>query len=293
LTQVSQCVLPGTNRNELELQFPESDTIEAGTDQLVAIRMYIPPDPEADPADKDADTAAELLQQSILQKAQIRKTTGADVMVTFPACAFLTPRGRYDLELFDSFLRMRGPKYDYKIRYDDISRYFLLPKPDEVHMAFVICLDKPIRQGQQRYQYLVMQAVKEQDEVTVNLDEETMKSEYGGDLQPVMRGSYTNLLGKIFKVVTRKKVLIPGKFTNAGQQACLHCSVRANEGLLYPLEKQFVFIHKPPIIVKFKEISSVEFQRYAGGSTRGTFRFLSCCAVVAITKILRLKNARL
>lgn len=34
LTQVSQCVLPGTNRNELELQFPESDTIEAGTDQL-------------------------------------------------------------------------------------------------------------------------------------------------------------------------------------------------------------------------------------------------------------------
>lgn len=34
LTEVSQCVLPGNNRNEIEVQFPESDTIETGTDQL-------------------------------------------------------------------------------------------------------------------------------------------------------------------------------------------------------------------------------------------------------------------
>lgn len=34
LAEVSQCVLPGTNRNEIELQFPESDAVEAGTDQL-------------------------------------------------------------------------------------------------------------------------------------------------------------------------------------------------------------------------------------------------------------------
>jgi len=34
LTEVSQCVLPGNNRNEIELQFPESDAAEAGTDSL-------------------------------------------------------------------------------------------------------------------------------------------------------------------------------------------------------------------------------------------------------------------
>lgn len=34
LAEVSQCVLPGNNRHEVELQFPESDTVEAGTDQL-------------------------------------------------------------------------------------------------------------------------------------------------------------------------------------------------------------------------------------------------------------------
>ena len=145
---------------------------------------------------------------------------------------FLTPRGRYAIELYDWFLRLRGQKYDYKIKYDDINRLFLLPKPDEVHMAFVIALDKPIRQGQQRYQYLVLQATKDPDEVTVNLEEEALQKEYGGELQPVMRGSLSNLIAKTFKVIARKKVFIPGKFANANQQACVKCAYRANEGFL-------------------------------------------------------------
>ena len=115
-----------------------------------------------------------------------------------------------------------------------------------------------------------MQTSKDQDEVTVNLDEESLKKEYGNDLQPVMRGSFSNLVAKTFKVIAKKKVFIPGKFSNANQQACVKCALRANEGLLYPLEKQFVFIHKPPILIRFNEVESVEFQRYAGGqgSTR-------------------------
>ena len=82
LAEVSQCVLPGNNRNEVELQFPESDAIEANNDQLVSIRFYIPPDPEVDPADRTVKSSAELLQQRIMQMANIRKTTG-DVIGTF------------------------------------------------------------------------------------------------------------------------------------------------------------------------------------------------------------------
>lgn len=242
----------------------------------VSIRFYIPPDPDADPADKEAPTAAEALQTKIMSTANVRKTTG-DVIVSFEQQkgTFLTPRGRYAVELYEYFLRLRGQKYDYKIKYDDINRLFLLPKPDEVHMAFVIALDKPIRQGQQRYQYLVLQASKEPDEVTVNLDEQTLQKEYEGELQPIMRGSLSNLIAKTFKVIARKKVYIPGKFSNASEQACVKCAVRANEGLLYPLEKQFVFIHKPPILIRFNEVESVEFQRYAGG--QGSTRNFDLC----------------
>uniref|UniRef100_A0A7S0TAB4 FACT complex subunit SSRP1 n=1 Tax=Pseudo-nitzschia delicatissima TaxID=44447 RepID=A0A7S0TAB4_9STRA len=276
LAEVSQCVLPGNNRNEVELQFPESDAIEANNDQLVSIRFYIPPDPEVDPSDRTVKSSAELLQQRIMQMANIRKTTG-DVIVEFDLekGSFLTPRGRYSIELYERFFRMRGQKYDYKIKYDDISRLFLLPKPDDVHMAFVIALDKPIRQGQQRYQYLVLQTNKDPDEIRVNLDEDTLKKEYGDDLQPIMRGSLSNLVAKTFKVIAKKKVFIPGKFSNANQQPCVKCALRANEGLLYPLEKQFVFIHKPPVLIRFNEVESVEFQRYAGG--QGSTRNFDLC----------------
>lgn len=276
LAEVSQCVLPGNNRNEIELQFPESDAIEVNNDQLVSVRFYIPPDPDADPSDKATKTNAEDLQQRIMKMANIRKTTG-DVIVEFDLekGSFLTPRGRYSIELYEHFFRMRGQKYDYKIKYDDISRLFLLPKPDDVHMAFVIALDKPIRQGQQRYQYLVLQTNKDTDEVRVNLDEETLKKEYGDDLQPIMRGSLSNLVAKTFKIIAKKKVFIPGKFQNANQQPCVKCALRANEGLLYPLEKQFVFIHKPPVLIRFNEVESVEFQRYAGG--QGSTRNFDLC----------------
>merc|ERR1711865_790058 len=262
--------------NEVELQFPESDAVEANNDQLVSVRFYIPPDPESDPSDRSIKSSAELLQQRIMKMANIRKTTG-DVIVEFDMDkgSFLTPRGRYSIELYERFFRMRGQKYDYKIKYDDISRLFLLPKPDDVHMAFVIALDKPIRQGQQRYQYLVLQTNKDPDEVRVNLDEDTLKKEYGDDLQPIMRGSLSNLVAKTFKVIAKKKVFIPGKFSNANQQPCVKCAFRANEGLLYPLEKQFIFIHKPPILIRFNEVESVEFQRYAGGE--GSTRNFDLC----------------
>ena len=276
LAEVSQCVLPGNNRNEIELQFHETDTVEAGTDQLVAIRLYIPPDADADPSDRDAPTAAELFQQRIMKNANIKKTTG-DVIVEFDEAkgTFLTPRGRYAIELYGSYLRMRGAKYDYRIKYDDISRLFLLPKPDDVHMAFVIALDKPIRQGQQRYQYLVLQTNKEQAEVTVNLEEDVLEKEYNNDLQPVMYGALSNLIAKTFKIIAKKKVFIPGKFANANQQACVKCALRASEGHLYPLEKQFIFIHKPTVLIRFDEVDYVEFQRYGGG--QGSTRNFDLC----------------
>jgi structure-specific recognition protein 1 len=93
-----------------------------------------------------------------------------------------------------------------------------------------------------------------------------------------MRGSLSNLVAKTFKVIAKKKVFIPGKFANANQQPCVKCALRANEGLLYPLEKQFVFIHKPPVLIRFNEVESVEFQRYAGG--QGSTRNFDLCVIL-------------
>lgn len=42
--------------------------------------------------------------------------------------------------MFQDFLRLRGKSYDYKIMYSSIIKLFLLLKPDEVHVMFVVSI---------------------------------------------------------------------------------------------------------------------------------------------------------
>lgn len=55
-------------------------------------------------------------------------------------------------------------------------------------------------------------------------------------------------------------------FSHSGTSA-IGCSYKAAAGYIYPLERGFIYIHKPPIHIRFEEISSVNFAR-GGGSTR-------------------------
>ena len=76
-----------------------------------------------------------------------------------------SPRGKYAVEMYKTYMRMHGKTYDYKIMYKDFEKFFLLQKPDRHHCAFVMSLAVPIRQGQQRYQHLVMQMTRDHSEL--------------------------------------------------------------------------------------------------------------------------------
>ena len=136
-------------------------------DQLVEMRLHVPGTVEKGDGDDDAgegedgaeeDTAANVFHDRIKRKADIGQAAG-DSIIVFKEVLVLTPRGRYDIDMFPTFLRLRGKTYDYKVLYQSINRLFLLPKSDEVHVQFVIGLDPPIRQGQTRYPYLDRKSV--------------------------------------------------------------------------------------------------------------------------------------
>ncbi len=182
---------------------------------------------------------------------------------------FLMLWGQYSIKLYDTFLQMQGGMYDHKIWYHNISSLFLLPRQDNVHMAFVIALNRPIQKGQQRYSMLVLQCMKECSELEINLDDTTLLKEYNGNIQPHMDGLFSNLVAKTFKVITRIKLFIPVMFANVNQQVCIKCTLSVKEGHLNPLEKQFIFIHKSAVLIRFEEFKLVEFKQSAGrqGST--------------------------
>ncbi len=66
---------------------------------------------------------------------------------------------------------------------------------------------------------------------------------------------------------------MPKQFLSAKGVHCIRCSIKANDGLLYPLAKCFIFIHKPTIIVKFDDIELIEFKRYEPVANSATRNF--------------------
>lgn len=73
--------------------------------------------------------------------------SSAESIVTFQELPFLVPRGRYEVDLYMSSMRLRGKSYDYKIPYSNIVKLFLLPKPDDVHVMLVVRLQFELRSG--------------------------------------------------------------------------------------------------------------------------------------------------
>jgi structure-specific recognition protein 1 len=109
--------------------------------------------------------------------------------------------------MMDTSMRLRSGQYDFKVPYNGIKALYLLDKPDGQRHAFVISLDMPIRQGQQKYQHLVWETHGLESSVDVNLSEEDCRSKYDGILEPVMKGPMSTIIAKVFKVLTQNKVL--------------------------------------------------------------------------------------
>ena len=105
LTNVSQCVLPGNNKDEVEIQFHEADTGDREEDCLVQIRLRFPTaeKPEEDEGEEgegEEETQAQTFQKKIMERGMIRSVTG-NVIAEFSQDqgTFVTPRGRYAIQV--------------------------------------------------------------------------------------------------------------------------------------------------------------------------------------------------
>lgn len=149
-----------------------------------------------------------------------------------------------------------------------VLRLFLLPHKDNRQMFFILSLDPPIKQGQTRYHYLVLLFGNEEDtSIELPFSEEELKTKYEDKLPKELSGPVYEVLGKIMKVLVNRKLTGPGSFTGHSGTPAIGCSYKATAGYLYPLERGFIYVHKPPMHIRFEEISTVNFAR-SGGSTR-------------------------
>uniref|UniRef100_A0A3B3CQ25 FACT complex subunit SSRP1 n=1 Tax=Oryzias melastigma TaxID=30732 RepID=A0A3B3CQ25_ORYME len=260
LSNVSQCA---TGKNEVTLEFHQNDDTEVS---LMEVRFYVPPS-QAD----ERQESVEAFAQNVLSKADVIQATG-DAVCIFKELQCLTPRGRYDIRIYPTFLHLHGKTFDYKIPYTTVLRLFLLPHKDQRQMFFVISLDPPIKQGQTRYHFLILLFSKEEDiNLTLNMNEDDVERRFEGKLNKNMSGSLYEVVSRVMKALVNRKITVPGNFQGHSGAQCITCSYKASSGLLYPLERGFIYVHKPPVHLRFEEISCVNFAR--GTTTTRSFDF--------------------
>ncbi|KYN41060.1 FACT complex subunit Ssrp1, partial [Trachymyrmex septentrionalis] len=249
LYDVSQC---NTGKNEVTLEFHQNDDAPVS---LMEMRFHIP---VSDSVDQDP---VEAFHQQVMDKASVISVSG-DAIAIFREIHCLTPRGRYDIKIFQTFFQLHGKTFDYKIPMSTVLRLFLLPHKDNRQMFFVVSLDPPIKQGQTRYHYLVL-LFNQEEETSIELPftEKELKEKYENKLTKELSGPTFEVLGKVMKVIINRKLTGPGHFTGHTGTPAISCSFKAAAGYLYPLERGFIYVHKPPIHIRFEEIASLNFAR--------------------------------
>lgn len=218
--------------------------------------------------DEDGDemTAASLFYESVKEFADVGVVSG-ESLCSFGDLLCLTPRGRFTLDFYESCLRLRGKSHDYKVNYESISHFFSLPKLDEIHQYLVLGLDPPLRQGQTRYPFLVFQLAHDFEvEVELNCDAEKLPTLFGGRLKPEYDSPIHAVLEELLAVVTGKPAVFAcSTYQSAQGLKGIKCSVKTNEATLYPLDKAFLVVPKPPTLIMHGDITNVIVSRVAGG----------------------------
>ena len=213
----------------------------------------------------EEQNAAALFYETLLEKADIGEVAG-DTFATFLDVLHLTPRGRFDVDMYEKSFRMRGKTYDYKVLYESIKKFLVLPKPDDLHTLICIGLDPPLRQGQTKYPFIVMQFKREEEvELDLNMTQEMIDERYAGKLQAHYEQAQHLIVASIFRGLAGKKLTkASDAFSSHHSQSSVKCSVKASEGYLYMLDKAFMFVPKPAQYLAFENVQLIVLSRVGG-----------------------------
>lgn len=252
LSNVSHCT---TAKNEVTLEFHQNDDVPVS---LMEVRFHIPT--------IDGNDASQMFMEEVLSKASIIRETGECIAI-FKELQCLTPRGRYDIKIYPTYIQLHGKTFDYKIPTTSVLRLFQLPHKDSRQIFFVTSMDPPIKQGQTRYHFLILLFSKEEDSTTIELglSDKELNEKFDGKLSKRMSGQTYEILSKVMRALIGRKVIMPDSSFSKDNPA-ITCSYKASNGMLYPLERGFIYLHKPPLHVRFDEINCVNFARSGGGT---------------------------
>jgi structure-specific recognition protein 1 len=118
-----------------------------------------------------------------------------------------------------------------------------------------------VRIGQTQHFYIIMHFSKELEISTkMNLSPKEIESRYK-DLEPVVEGIAYDVISRLLKSILNLSIIVSTDFKTSTQKEGIKCSVKAQEGYLFPLRRALLFLHKPVSYIRHEDIHYAEFAR--------------------------------
>mmetsp|Transcript_20340 Transcript_20340/g.45211 ORF Transcript_20340/g.45211 Transcript_20340/m.45211 type:complete len:435 (+) Transcript_20340:3-1307(+) len=269
----------------MRLVVPGTEDIIADIDKRRITNVVEPPDAphetviklEAERLHDDDDVVTELRfcvppgrQEFLHHMAEFKDTLEGEYVVDesqvpiarFTDITLVLPRGKFEMQLFGTSLRMHGKSASHSVEYGQVRRAFLLPKPDGKSVAFVLILNPPLLQGKTEYSQLVMPLETNRPVSIVTAGDKN------NDLQAKEEGELAEVLPRVFKSLSGHGAVGPtAGIASSNGFHCVNCAHKTFEGHLYFLEDSLLFVNRPCCVIRYKDIKEVEFQRIDSGRT--------------------------
>lgn len=259
-------------KDEIVLEMIQSDGISKKADSLLEMRFYVPNsesmevDEEGEAPPKSVQLLHDSLSKFVSQENQVDQVTKLEAI----KCRI--PRATMDVTLYGQQFKLVGPTYDFTVKYKSVTDMFLLPAFNHQNYV-VLAVDPPLRKGQTMYQHVIALFQQDDDEVQTkctlpaDFDDRFGQFKFKDKVQPVMNMTVEDTFVSLLRLFCSQpgkpmKVLKAGQFKdNADEFPFVKCSVGANTGSLYLLDKCFVFLEKPSIVIMYDDVDSITFDR--------------------------------
>ena len=133
-------------------------------------------------------------------------------MARIDALNLVVPRGKYTADLHMNNMKLHGSTFNYKIVYQNVVKAFLLPENDGMHFNLVLGFNKPLRQGNTKYPYIIFQfKISKEINIELSLPEDRLQAIHK-NLKPTYSGPSHEIVAKLFKMIMGVNIIIPGNF---------------------------------------------------------------------------------
>ena len=283
-------VQQGINKNEITLEF-NKDEDNNNDSAICELRLFVPDqdlnkdkqkdkkkqkeenqneenekkeeneEKEEEEKNKVKKTRGELLKEEIIKLAGISSISGA--IAHIPETQTVIPRGKFAIFFLKTCLKIHGQTHNYKTEIKNIVKVFLVPKVEGNFSYLILKLRSPLSQGNTSYPFVIFQ-IKAENELKVNLqipedDEDCQKMVE--ELPNPLEGRTVDVIAQLFKTIVHKNLIIPSESFSFNKGPFIKCSYKANDGVLYFLEKSFLFVHKPVLDIEHESIKEIDLAR--------------------------------